>query len=345
MKAATGLVLALALVATPAAFASDRTLARFAYEEAEAAFQRDDVATTLAKLEEAERLFGSVNPPMLYLRVQARAAQLGKGPFLYAAYQALRSDADRFIREFGDNQATLDMTRDVYRLRQEMETRQRKEAEQVAAEQAAAEAGDVAALNALIARYEAGVGVAADKGRVKLLRGKLAAAELAQDRQQAEAGDLAALERMAQRYEKGQGVKQDLAQAQAARARSDGIKAQRAAEEARVAATAAQAAKRAEVEQKVKEVQYFEFTGKMMMSIMGSVDQNDGSALASAALTVLPFSIAGLATDAVAAPFKATYIKSLREQATLRAAAWGNPDSVMARALALQEATATPAAR
>lgn len=345
MKAVPGIALALALAVSSVAVASDRALARFTYEEAEAAFQQDDIATTLAKLKEAERLLGSVNPPMLYLRVQARAAQLAKGPFLFATYEALKNDTDLFIRNFGADNNTLDMSREVYRIAQEMEARQGRETAQLATEQAAAKAGDVAALQALIVRYQSGIGVGADAARVKQLQARLVAAELAQDRQQAEAGDMAALERMAQRYEKGLGVGKDPSQAQLMRTRIAEVQAQRAAEAAQAAAAAAQTAKAAEAQTKIAAVQYFEFTGKMMMSIMGSVDQKDSSAMISAAVTAIPFSLAGLASDAVAAPFKATYIKRLRDQATLRAAAWGNPDSLMARALAQQEATAATAAR
>lgn len=340
MKIIWGLLFSLLLTST--AFASDKTLARFAYEEAEAAFQRDDIAVTLEKLDEAERRLGNTNPPILYLRVQARHAQLKKGPFFYEGYQALKKDTTNFLRNHGGNENTLDMSRDVYKIDQEIDARQQQEKAALEAEQRSAESGNTDSIKALISRYSAGIGTPKDKTRIRQWQNRLAAEELKQDVAATNDGDTDAMLRMAQRYETGNGVRRDATQAQGLRTRVEEIQAQRAAEAAKLQAEQAQKAKEAEVQQKIAEVSYFEYTSGGVVGLLGKAD--DVGAAITMLMTTGPFvTVAGLMTDAIAAPTKITQVHKLKQQATLRAAAWGNPDSLMSRAQAAHQATmATP---
>ncbi|MEI8049623.1 MAG: hypothetical protein WCI92_19785, partial [Bacteroidota bacterium] len=44
-------------------------IAKLKFEDAEEAFEKKDYTTVLTKLDEAEKLLGKTNPPMLYLRI------------------------------------------------------------------------------------------------------------------------------------------------------------------------------------------------------------------------------------------------------------------------------------
>jgi hypothetical protein len=111
------LSLALAILAAaalaPAAHAQS-ALARIQYEEAEAAFAQNDLATTIRKLAEAERALGSPNPPILRLRIVARD-MLVKGNAIYdfAVLDALRRDCASYNGAFANDDRWIDYTREV----------------------------------------------------------------------------------------------------------------------------------------------------------------------------------------------------------------------------------------
>lgn len=331
MKILWGLLLSLCLANT--ALADNRVIARFAYEEAEAAFQRNDIPTTLSKLDEAERLFGTVNPPMLYLRIQARQAQLAKGPFLHDLYLALKKDTDRFIKNYGATDGTIDMARDVYRIAQEADARLQREKALIASETQSAEAGDLTAMRVLADRYRNGVGTPRDSAREKLWLGRLSGEQLKLDVAAANAGDITAMERMAQRFASGDGVKRDAKQAADLRNRIATLQAQRAEEQARRQAEQQRLAREAEARQKIDSISYFEYTGAGMKGLMGRAGDEFGAV--TLILTTGPFVTAfGLMTDLLAAPTKITEVQKLKQGAVQRPAAWGNPESLMGRAAA-----------
>lgn len=99
-------------------------VARFIYEDAEAAYEQRDYALALTRLNEAEKAFGKTNAPILYLRILARHELLkakGGGPVDFDLLDPLRSDVQRYFKDYGDMMALVNEMREVYLISRELE--------------------------------------------------------------------------------------------------------------------------------------------------------------------------------------------------------------------------------
>lgn len=107
--------LLLALIITGSALAQS-PVAKFIFEDAEAAFAKQDYKTTLAKLDEAEKEFGKINPPILYLRIMARNELLKANPKDFDMVEHLRKETAQYLKDYGEMESVRDQAREVYRV-------------------------------------------------------------------------------------------------------------------------------------------------------------------------------------------------------------------------------------
>lgn len=109
----------LVLMMTGSVFAQS-PVAKFIFEDAEAAFAKQDYKTTLAKLDEAEKEFGKINPPILYLRIMARYELLKANPKDFDTVERLRKETAWYLKEYGNLESVQDKAREVYRVSAEL---------------------------------------------------------------------------------------------------------------------------------------------------------------------------------------------------------------------------------
>lgn len=146
-------------------------IARFMYEDAETAFSAGDHSLALTRLREAEQAFGKLNPPILYLRIQIRYAQLQAAETTSVNFDLLdplRHDVQRYFKDYGAIDALVDQVREIYQISRELqrypadrtayETAQRAAAEAQANQIEQAKQAEAAYLAAQLARYEPGYG-------------------------------------------------------------------------------------------------------------------------------------------------------------------------------------------
>lgn len=110
------LIVTLMLAATANAAAPNPVIARFVFEEAEAAFASKDYVTALSKLEEAEKKFGMMNPPILYLRIMARDGLLSRSNADFVLIERLRKETSQYLQDYGDIDSIRDQAHEVYRI-------------------------------------------------------------------------------------------------------------------------------------------------------------------------------------------------------------------------------------
>lgn len=92
-------------------------IARFVYEEAEDSYAKQDYSTALIKLEKAEKEFGKINPPILYLRIMARNEILKASTGLdFDNLKRLREDRARYLKDYGEMESVRDQAREVYKV-------------------------------------------------------------------------------------------------------------------------------------------------------------------------------------------------------------------------------------
>ncbi len=334
MKTLSAAFLALTLTATATAHASDRHLARFIFEEAEQALASENFELALTKLHEAEQAFGEVNPPILNGRIQAGYALFEKHPSFERLTQ-LQNDTTRFLKLYGAEPALEDMAREAYIVQQAVKRYAEAEAAKLKEELQRAEAGDVNALAALVARHQQGMGVAKDATKARQWQERLIAAQAANDLRMANEGYIAAMERLIRRYETGDGLAADAAQASQWRERLTQAQAEQAAKEAQQQAEAAAAQEQQRIQAEIDSINYFAFTGEFIDSIAG-----EGADMGSVITTMMVSSAIPLAFDLLSTPNKFTQIQLLQNEASMRSAAWGNPDSMMNTAFQMYEAPA-----
>ena len=91
------------------------TIANIKYEEAEAAFAQNDYQSTIDKLNEAEKLFGKVNPPILYLRIMAQDKILSANRLKdISLVAALVSDVKNYLANYDGIASIEDKYKEVY---------------------------------------------------------------------------------------------------------------------------------------------------------------------------------------------------------------------------------------
>lgn len=116
MKALLALLLACASLSCAPVLAQN-TVARFIFEDAEKAFARKDYVEALSLLREAEETLGRSNPPILHLRLKARAALISeKGPFAeFHQVEAARVEARKLLDDHA-NDLSEEEAREAYRI-------------------------------------------------------------------------------------------------------------------------------------------------------------------------------------------------------------------------------------
>jgi TPR repeat protein len=99
------------------------TLAKLKYEEAEEAFQANDYTTSLKKLDETEKLLGSGNAKILYLRICAQAAQLKTEPYLNLEQASrLRKNYTEYLTKYEAIEGIEDKYKEVYKISEHYKT-------------------------------------------------------------------------------------------------------------------------------------------------------------------------------------------------------------------------------
>jgi TPR repeat protein len=92
------------------------TIAQLKYEDAEVAFTKEDYATTLTKLVEAEKILGSSNRKILYLKIMAQSKLIEHQPKTDLEQMVkAKQDIDFYLKNY-DKGELDDKYRDVYRV-------------------------------------------------------------------------------------------------------------------------------------------------------------------------------------------------------------------------------------
>lgn len=207
------------------------------------------------------------------------------------------------------------------------ETKLKKETAETGTLLAAAEAGDVEAMEKLAQRYAVGSGVKKDPAKAQLWRNRAEAATAQEQLRAANFGDIKAMLNMAARYDAGQGVSKDPSQAQAWRERAETKSREKKAQEEAAKRSKELQAKAQAKQNKIDQVSFTEYTSKFVNG--SGVDNNN---ITSVLLTGVPIMTLGFATDLISAPTKTTEINKLKNEAAVRPSTWGKPDSMIARA-------------
>lgn len=90
-------------------------VARLKFEDAEEAYNKGDYATTLSKLEDAEKLFGKINLPILHLRILAQDKLLQKN-LEFGLLTSLRNNCNQFLKDYENVEGIEDKYRQVYKV-------------------------------------------------------------------------------------------------------------------------------------------------------------------------------------------------------------------------------------
>lgn len=199
----------------------------------------------------------------------------------------------------------------------------RRAAEEAQRQKTAAEAGNIKAMRVLADYYERGHGLGKSLASAKHWREQADKTEVEGVHRQAESGDVAAMRDLIVRYEQGNGVPASAAQAAMWEARL-------AQEEARLAVVAEEEDRQRRLEA-IEWMSATNYLGREAVKLSNEMSDDVSSAMTSFMIS-LPVIAAGVATDAVAAPFKTTEIQRIKNEAALRPSTWAEPDSMIAKA-------------
>ncbi len=92
-------------------------IARLKFEDAEEAFNKGDYTTTLSKLEDAEKLFGKINVPILHLRIVSQDKLLQK-KLDFAMLANLRKNCEQFLIDYETMEGIEEKYRQVYKIQE-----------------------------------------------------------------------------------------------------------------------------------------------------------------------------------------------------------------------------------
>lgn len=92
-------------------------IARLKFEDAEEAFNKGDYTTTLSKLEDAEKLFGKINVPILHLRIVSQDKLLQK-KLDFTMLANLRKNCERFLIDYETMEGIEEKYRQVYKIQE-----------------------------------------------------------------------------------------------------------------------------------------------------------------------------------------------------------------------------------
>lgn len=90
-------------------------LAKLKFEDAEIAYNNQDYIKATQKLDEAEKLFGKTNPPILHLRILILDKQLQKD-VEWSSLNKLLTNCLNFLKDYEDVESLEDKYRDVYKI-------------------------------------------------------------------------------------------------------------------------------------------------------------------------------------------------------------------------------------
>ena len=90
---------------------AQNTIAKIKYEEAEEAFDKENYALALDKIQETEQLLKNVNPKTLYLKIMAKYKLLKDD---YAIIKSLKADCRFYIDKYETIEAVQDKFREIY---------------------------------------------------------------------------------------------------------------------------------------------------------------------------------------------------------------------------------------
>lgn len=96
---------------------AQNTIAKIKYEEAEEAFDKENYALALEKIEETEKLLKNVNPKTLYLKIMAKYHLMKDD---YAIIKSLKTDCKYYLDEYESNEGVQDKYREVYKISREL---------------------------------------------------------------------------------------------------------------------------------------------------------------------------------------------------------------------------------
>lgn len=100
---------------------AQNAVAKIKYEQAEEAFAKDDYAVTLIKLDEAQKILGSTNPKILYLRLMAAKGILARGKYNWDFLETARKDAAYYIKQYSEVEGVEEKFRQVYEFSEALE--------------------------------------------------------------------------------------------------------------------------------------------------------------------------------------------------------------------------------
>lgn len=101
---------------------AQNTVAKIKYEQAEEAFEKSDYANVLVKLDEAQKILGSANPKILYLRLMATKGIVASGKFDWNFLETARKDAAYYIKQYSEMEGIEEKFRQVYEFSETLET-------------------------------------------------------------------------------------------------------------------------------------------------------------------------------------------------------------------------------
>ncbi len=90
-------------------------LAKLKFEDAETAFNNGDYNKAALKLDEAEKLFGKANPPILHLRILILDKQLQKD-VEWSSLNKLLTNCLSFLKDYEEVETLEEKYRDVYKI-------------------------------------------------------------------------------------------------------------------------------------------------------------------------------------------------------------------------------------
>jgi len=101
---------------------AQETVAKIKFGEAEQAFANNDFQTTIAKLDEAEKLLNQSNSKILHLRIKAEYGILQQDPWArYDPIEKLRNKCKFYLKEY-DGKAPMDKYMEVYNVSEGLKT-------------------------------------------------------------------------------------------------------------------------------------------------------------------------------------------------------------------------------
>lgn len=213
------------------------------------------------------------------------------------------------------------------------EGKRRQEVEEAERQLKAAESGDVDAMDIIAGYYAIGLGVEKDsekaaawRAKRTVAREKVAATELESAKVRAAAGEVSAMQELAARYESGIGVARDMAQAREWRAKAEVAEREERMRQEQVVREAREHNRQL----RVASIEFFQET-KSGIKLLGP-ESDVPSRIVFTAISPIVLPVSAM-VDLTHGPGNSTKVVKIRSEAAMHPSAWGNPNSMVARAL------------